>query len=188
MSSAGHDPKRHQDWEGLPPIPSIPLSEENQTHAGPGDRSLGGLVREASVHLSTLIRAEVELARQEISAEVRKGLRGSVFFILALTVLAFSSFFLFFTAAELLSVWLPRWAGFGIVFLLMLLAAGALAFLGFRKVRGIRKPERTINSVRDTASALRPGRNDPMDSGDGPGSTGPDVQDHLGGRRPESVR
>ncbi|AOS61105.1 phage holin family protein [Actinoalloteichus hymeniacidonis] len=158
MSSAGHDPKRQQDWEGLPPVHSIPLSEENETHAGAGDRSLGGLVREASVHLSTLIRAEVELARQEIAAEVRKGVRGSVFFILALTVLAFSSFFLFFTAAELLSVWLPRWAGFGIVFLVMLLVAAWLAFLGYRRVRKIRKPERTIQSVRDTASRLRSGQ------------------------------
>ncbi|ASO17919.1 hypothetical protein FHR81_005407 [Actinoalloteichus hoggarensis] len=188
MSSAGHDPKRHQDWEGLPPIPSIPLSEENQAHAGPGDRSLGGLVREASVHLSTLIRAEVELARQEISAEVRKGLRGSVFFILALTVLAFSSFFLFFTAAELLAVWLPRWAGFGIVFLLMLLVSGALAFLGFRKVRGIRKPERTINSVRDTAYLLRPGGTQAAAAGGGADQSAPDVPGHQDRHRPESVR
>ena len=82
-------------------VTSLPLSEEG-TGAG-GEQSVGTLVRDATTHLSTLVRGEIELAKTEITGEVKKGVKGSVFFILALAVLAFSMFFLFFTLAVLIS-------------------------------------------------------------------------------------
>ena len=48
------------------------------------------------------MRAEVELAKAEVTAEVRKGVTGSVFFTVAAVIGLFSLFFLFFTLAELL--------------------------------------------------------------------------------------
>lgn len=45
--------------------------------------------------MSTLVRAEVALAKAEVTGEVKKGVQGSVFFIIALTVLLFSTFFFF---------------------------------------------------------------------------------------------
>ena len=64
--------------------------------------SIGDLVKDATTQVSTLVRAEVELARAEITRDVKKGLTGSVFFILALVVLFYSTFFFFFFVAELL--------------------------------------------------------------------------------------
>jgi uncharacterized membrane protein YqjE len=137
----------------VPPVlPSIPLAEEPVVPAS--EQSIGALVRDATQQVSTLVRAEVELARAEVAKEVKKGLQGSVFFVVALTILLFSLFFLFFTLAEVLAIWLPRSAAFGIVFGLMVLAAGLFALLGYRRVRRIRKPERTIESLRDTAQVL----------------------------------
>jgi hypothetical protein len=75
-------------------------------------------------------------------------------FLAALTVLLFSLFFFFFFLAELLAVFWPRWAAFAFVFVLMLLAAGFLGLLGYQRVKTIRKPERTIESVRETAATL----------------------------------
>lgn len=137
---------------GLPRVPSIPLTDDATTA---GDQSIGGLVKDATTHLSTLVRAEVELAKQEIAGEVKKGVKGSVWFIVALVVLLYSSFFLFFFLAELLAEWLPRWASFGVVFLAMLLVAGLAALLGWRKVKQIRAPRRTIDSAKDTVATLR---------------------------------
>lgn len=131
-------------------VTSIPLTDANP----PGSASIGSLVRDATEQLSTLVRAEVALAKAEVTAEVRKGLTGSVFFILALTVLLFSSFFFFFFLAELLDVWLYRWAAFLIVFVLMVAATALLALLGWLKVRKLRAPEKTINSLKQTAEVL----------------------------------
>jgi hypothetical protein len=137
----------------VPPVlPSIPLAPEAPRS---DDRSIGSLVTEVTTHLSTLVRAEVELARSEITAEIRKGVTGSVYFVVAATIGLFSLFFLFFTLAELLALWLNRPAAFAIVFGVMLLAAGLFGLLGYRKVRKIHKPERTIGSLRESAHVLQ---------------------------------
>jgi uncharacterized membrane protein YqjE len=137
----------------VPPVlPSIPLAPEGPRS---DDQSIGSLVHQVTTHLSTLVRAEVELAKAEVTAEVRKGVTGSVFFIVAATIGLFSLFFLFFTLAELLGLWLVRWAAFAIVFGIMLLAAALFGLLGYQKVRKIRKPERTIESLRESAQVLQ---------------------------------
>ena len=138
----------------VPPVlPSIPLSPEPLRRAD--DKSIGALVTDVTTQLSNLVRAEVELAKAEVTAEVRKGVTGSVFFTVAAVIGLFSLFFFFFTLAELLSVWLVRWAAFAIVFGVMLLAAALFGLLGYQKVRKIRKPERTIESLRESAQVLQ---------------------------------
>ena len=72
-----------------------------------------------------------------------------------LAVGLYSSFFFFFFVAELLAEWLPRWASFGIVFVAMLLVTGLFVFLGIRKLKRIKAPERTIGTMKDTAAVLR---------------------------------
>jgi hypothetical protein len=147
-----HVTSARENTGGLPRVPSIPLADES---ASADEQSIGNLVKDATAHLSTLVRAEVELARSEVAGEIKKGLKGSVWFILALVILLYSSFFFFLFAAELLDEWLPRWAAFLIVFGAMLGAVGLAGYLGFRKVRAIRAPKRTIDSMRDTAAVLR---------------------------------
>ncbi|MGH3884374.1 MAG: phage holin family protein [Pseudonocardiaceae bacterium] len=143
---------RHARPDLPPGARSLPLSPDSPgQHA---DASLGELVREAATHFSTLFRAEVELAKAEVTAEVRKGVKGSIFFVLALAILIFSLFFLFVAVAQVLAIWLPQWAAFSIVFGLMLVASAGFALLGWRRVRSIRKPARTISTVRDTGAAL----------------------------------
>jgi uncharacterized membrane protein YqjE len=138
----------------VPPVlPSIPLAPEPLRRAD--DKSIGALVTDVTTQLSNLVRAEVELAKAEVTAEVRKGVTGSVFFTVAAVIGLFSLFFLFFTLAELLSVWLVRWAAFAIVFGVMVLAAGLFGLLGYRKVHKIRKPERTSESLRESAQMLQ---------------------------------
>ncbi|HVV10835.1 phage holin family protein [Amycolatopsis sp.] len=142
--------------DGLGAVPYIPLSADDG--ATNGSQSIGSLVGQATQHLSTLVRAEVELAKSEVVGEVKKGVKGSVFFVIAGVVGLYSSFFFFFFLGELLSEWLKRWAAFAIVFGLMLVVTVLFAFLGWRKLKKIRAPERTITSFKDTAAALKPKR------------------------------
>ncbi len=139
-------------------LTEIPLTDP---HARPFDPSIGDLIKDATTQVSTLLRAEVELARAEVTRDVKKGLTGSIFFIAALVVLFYSTFFFFFFLAELLDTWLPEWAAFLIVFGIMLVVGAALAVLGFLRVRRIRGPRETIASVKETRTALTPGRDKP---------------------------
>ena len=134
-------------------LTSIPLVDP---HAPKPDPSIGDLVKDATAQVSTLVRAEVELAKAEITRDVKKGLTGSVFFILALVVLFYSTFFFFFVA-ELLDEWLWRWAAFLIVFGIMVVVTAVLALFGYLKVRRIRGPQKTIASVKEIPGAFSPG-------------------------------
>lgn len=139
--------------DGVPTsISSIPLTEVRART--PQEASIGDLVRDATAQVSTLFRAEVELAKAEVTGEVKKGLQGSLFFILAFTVLLFSSFFFFFFLAELLDVWIARWLAFLIVFLIMVVVTAVLALLGYLRVRKLRAPEKTIDSLRQAKTVL----------------------------------
>ncbi|MBF6136222.1 phage holin family protein [Nocardia otitidiscaviarum] len=133
-------------------LTSIPLSEVDAR-----SESIGGLVRDATEQMSTLVRAEVELAKAEVTGEIKKGLQGSVYFIVALTILLFSSFFFFFFLAELLDMWMWRWLAFLLVFLLMVVAVAAFGGLGYLKVRKLRAPEKTIESLKEAKTVLPSG-------------------------------
>lgn len=148
-------------------VASIPLVDP---HAPKPDPSIGDLVKDATTQVSTLVRAEVELAKAEITRDVKKGLTGSVFFIAALVVLFYSTFFFFFFAAELLDTWLWRWVAFLIVFGVMVLTTAVLALVGFLKVRRIRGPRQTIESVKETREALTPGHDKADKALPGPGA------------------
>jgi len=137
--------------DGLPRVPSIPLTDEAAFDA---NQSIGHLVKDATTQLSTLVRAEIELAKVELAREVKKALLSGVLFIVALVILLYSSFFFFFYAADQLDVWLPRWAASLIVFGGMIVVVIVTGVLGWVKIRKIRAPQRTISSVKDTTAAL----------------------------------
>jgi uncharacterized membrane protein YqjE len=141
-------------------VPSIPLNAEPVRVTG--DASVGTLVKEVTTHVSTLVRAEVELAKQEVAAEVKKGVQGSIFFVVAAVIALFSLFYFFFAVAEAFNLIWPsqQWAGYAVTFAIMLITAGVAGFLGYLKVRKIRAPERTIETARESVEALRRGRSD----------------------------
>ena len=138
-----------------PKVNSIPLSDSDTSKTG--EASIGQLVSNATEQMSQLVRSEVELAKPELAVSAKKGGLGAGLFGVAGTVALYSSFFFFFFLAELLSVWLDRWAAFLIVFLLMIVLAAIVAFVGFKKVKQIRMPEKTIESTKELKN-LVPGK------------------------------
>lgn len=133
-------------------IASIPLTADDPT----AEASIGGLVRDATTHMSTLVRAEFELAKGEVVAEAKKGLKSGVYFIVALTVLCFSLFFFFMFLGYGFADWFgwDTWGGFLLVFGIMLATTVFCVFLGIRKAKKIKAPERSIAAARDTVAAL----------------------------------
>lgn len=142
-------------------VSSIPLHDADPAL---GQASLGQLVKTASAQVSTLVRAEVELAKKEVTEQVRRGVTGSVYFIIA-GILALTSIlpFIFF-AAKLISMWLGTlswdWAGFLIVFVSMLVLAGVFVLLGVKKVKSVEMPEKTLQSARDLQQVIPGARGD----------------------------
>ncbi len=118
--------------------------------------SVGELVRRASEHVFTLVRAEVELAKTELSTTVKRAGVGGGMLAAAGVILLFSVPFLFVVIAEVLvAIGLPRWLSYLIVWVVFLLIAAVLALLGRRQLKKMNKPERTLKTAKDTASWAR---------------------------------
>lgn len=126
-------------------VDSIPLRDTGITQ--PGTDSIGTLISNATEQVSTLVRGEIELAKAEIAGEVKKGAMGGGLFAVAGVIALYSTFFLFFALAEMLANWMHRGWAFLLVFLIMLILAGLLAFAGFRSIKKVKAPEKTIESV-----------------------------------------
>jgi hypothetical protein len=117
--------------------------------------SLGTLVSDATTHLSTLIHSEIELAKLELRSSVKNAGVGIGLFGAAAVVLIFSLTFAFVAAAEGIAVVLPQWAGFLIIFGLQLVAVGLCVWIGIKKVKRVRAPQRTLSTTRETVDYLK---------------------------------
>lgn len=113
--------------------------------------SIGSLVSAASRDVSTLIRAEVELAKAEVVSETKTAAKGAAMFIVSAIFGFFLLVMLLLAFAEgLIALGLPRWAGYLIVAGVLLLTAGILALLGRSALKKLKAPERTIETTKDT--------------------------------------
>ncbi|ATZ06344.1 phage holin family protein [Corynebacterium striatum] len=138
-----------------PKVNAIPLSDADTSR--PGEVSVGQLVSNATEQMSQLVRSEVELAKTELAQSAKKGGIGAGMFGVAGTIALYSSFFFFFFLAELLDLWLDRWAAFLIVFLIMLVLAAIVGFIGFKNIKKVKAPEKTIQSTKELKK-LVPGK------------------------------
>ncbi|WP_205473180.1 phage holin family protein [Nocardioides sp. SYSU D00038] len=129
------------------------MSQVNET-----DPTIGKLVADASRDISTLLSKEIELAKSELKISVRAGGTGVAMFAVA-GFLALMSLIMLSVAIAYFIHWggeglALHWA-FLIVFGFYLLLAGLLVFVGVRKVKQVRAPEKAIEQGREIPRALR---------------------------------
>ncbi|MFF3440763.1 phage holin family protein [Streptosporangium sp. NPDC002721] len=127
--------------------------------AEPQEESLGALVAAASDHISTLVRAEIELAKAEFRFDAKRvgtaaGLFGAAAFMAHLCLILAS----FTIAYALIGAGLWPWAAFLIVTVLYLLTAGLLVFIGMRRLKGLTGMKRTLRSLK----TIRSGEPEPV--------------------------
>jgi len=128
----------------------------SSTRPSPDDPTIGRLVADASRDISSLITKEIELAKTELKVSVTAGGVGIALFAGAAFIALLGLIMLSVAIAYFI-----HWAGLGlhwsflIVFGLYLLLAGLLGFLGYRKVKQVKAPERAIEQGREIPKALK---------------------------------
>lgn len=122
------------------------------------DPTIGRLVADASRDISSLVRDEIALAKSELKVSVKAGglgiglFAGAAFLgVLAIIMLSIAIAYFINMAGILLAF------SFLIVFLIYLVIAGVLAFIGLRKVKQVKAPERAIHQAQETKNILRRG-------------------------------
>jgi ABC-type Na+ efflux pump permease subunit len=124
-----------------------------------GEPTIGRLVSDASRDISSLVQKEIQLAKSELKVSVKNGgtgvglFAGAVFFLLmGLVMFSIGLAYLFHWNGDGLDL---QWA-FLLVFVIYLLVAALLGYLGYRKVKKVRGPERAIAEAQKTKTALTP--------------------------------
>ena len=124
------------------------------------DPTIGRLVSDASRDVSHLIRNEIRLAKSEVQVSVKAGGVGIALFaaaaflaVMALVMLSVAIAYFINWNGEGLSL---HWA-FLIVFGCYLLVTAVLGFVGIRKVKRVRAPEKAIAQAGEAKQILRRG-------------------------------
>jgi membrane protein implicated in regulation of membrane protease activity len=76
-------------------------------------------------------------------------------FVVAGVLLALAGIYFFVAVAEAIALALPRWAAFGIVTVALVLVAAMAGLVGYRLIKKIEKPERTMESLRELPEVMR---------------------------------
>ena len=119
--------------------------------------TIGRLVSDASRDISSLVQKEIQLAKSELKVSVRNGgagvglFAGAVFFVV-MGLIMFSVGL----------AYLLNWNGSGLdlhwafmtVFVLYLLIAALLGYIGYLKVRKVRPPDKAIAEAQNIKQAL----------------------------------
>ena len=124
------------------------------------DPTIGRLVSDATRDVSSLIRNEIQLAKSEIQFSVKSGGVGIAMFaaaafftMMALIMLSVAFAYFINWNGEGLAL---HWA-FLIVFGVYMLVAALLGYIGVRKVKKVRAPEKAIAQANETKQILKRG-------------------------------
>jgi uncharacterized membrane protein YqjE len=117
--------------------------------------SVGTLVKSALADVSVLLRNEVELAKSELGRSVKKAGISVALFVVAGVLLALAAVYFFVAVAEAIALALPQWAAFLIVTAFLVAIAAMAGLVGFRMIKKIDKPERTLESLRELPEVMR---------------------------------
>jgi hypothetical protein len=137
-------------------IQVVPPGSEQLGHGGQGEQSLGELVATAMKDFSTLLRMEKELARAELRQTV-KGLVPIAIGGVIAAVVGLPALLMFSVWAALgIAHWTGTMWGFFVMFGFWVLLGALGGLIALRAVRRIdTKPERTIQTIKDTAEWAR---------------------------------
>jgi hypothetical protein len=119
-------------------------------------RTIGQLVAQVTDDLSVIVRTELQLAKTEISAQLGTAGKGVGMLAGAGVVALYGLGLLFITLSLVIAVWLPAWAGFLIVTVVLFVVAAVLALIGRKALNQVNpRPERAIANAQETLAMVK---------------------------------
>jgi len=119
--------------------------------------SIADVIKNAIRDAQDLVRSEVALAKAEVREEVRRLSVGIGLLAGAALAAIMAVIFLMTTIAWAIAdvfAW-PVWSGFGIVTVLVAIAAGALAYIGKKRITVARHMPRTVDTLKENMEWMR---------------------------------
>lgn len=131
-----------------------------QPAPGETERTVGQLVADASHDISALVQSEIKLAKAEVTKGLSFGGKGAALLGGAAFLGLLGLIFLFHTLAQVIAIWLPLWAGYLIVTVVLLAIAAVLGLIGLKALKKAKEntvPQKAIRNAQETVAAIKPG-------------------------------
>lgn len=127
------------------------------TAASAADRTIGRLLSDLSEQVSRLVRAEIELAKAEITGRAQQAGIGAGLLVAAGVLALYVLAAVIATAILGLATVMPAWLASLVVTLVLLLVTGLLGFLGVRRLQAANPPSptRASEQLRTTVDELK---------------------------------
>ena len=120
--------------------------DRNQSSDG---KSAGQLIKEVSEDISTLVRKEIELAKQELSKAVAEKVKGTIVLLVVGALGLFALIFLLLAVRDGLSEVLWTWAADLVTAGILLVIAGGAGLFAKRKLAAPISAEMTKKTIKD---------------------------------------
>ena len=119
--------------------------------------SIADVIKNAIRDAQYLMRSQVALARAEVREEVHRVSVGAGLLAGAVLAAVMAVIFLMTAVALAIAVLLgwPVWSGFGIVTVFVALVAGALGYIGKKRITAARHMPRTVDTLKENIEWMR---------------------------------
>lgn len=119
------------------------------------ERSAGQLVKEVSEDMSTLVRKEIELAKEELGQAISAKIKGAVIFAVVGVLAFFMLIFLLLAIRDgFAEVWAPWIADLATVAIVGVLS-GIAAFVAIRKIKTPISAAKTKKNIKEDVELVR---------------------------------
>ena len=122
-----------------------------------GPASLGKLVEQISEQASRLVRAEIALAKAELTEKAKKTGIGAGLLVVALLILAYTVGVLLLAAVHGLGTVWPLWLSALAIGGFMLLVTIVLALIGAQLLKKAATPPESVQRVKDDITSIKEG-------------------------------
>ena len=123
-------------------------------------KTIGELVAEVSQKFSALVRDEIKLAQVQLTEKVSKlGVGGAMLAVAGVIVAIYAVPVLLYAAIQGLAVALPLWLSALIIGLVLVIAAGIIGFLGYKKLqkaKDVTSPD-PVTVLKEDVNAVKKG-------------------------------
>ena len=119
------------------------------------DRSISDVLQDIFGNVQDIVRSEVRLAQAEIKTEAGKTVRAAKSLIIGGVLALYAGGLLLIAAVYALAMVLQPWLAALIIGAVVAVIAAALISVGQGRLRAVKKPEKTIRSVKEDVQWLK---------------------------------
>jgi hypothetical protein len=120
------------------------------------ERTIGQLFAQMTDDLRAIVQTEIALAKTEISAQLGVAGKGAGMLATAGVLALYGLGLLFIALSLVIAIWLPAWAGFLIMAVVLFIVTAILALVGRNALNTVNpRPERAIAQAQETVNSLK---------------------------------